>query len=326
MFSSLSSYLITPKVIRFLEKKKLVRYDVHKPSRPEVPHGGGIALFCSLSLTLILSAVLYPNYLIELLVFYGVTTLSFIVGLIDDIKILKGQTKTVLSVAAIIPIILGHLICPTRIVLGHPRAPFIGRMRLTIIYWLLLPFAIAGPANAVNMLDIMNGIMPYTTLLASTSLLVSSMLLGNQLGLILSTIIIGDLLGYYPYNKYPSKIFNGDSGSLMIGASLGALAVLTRQEIILLVALLIHLLNAFLVFSSIKGFKEHREIKERPLKVLEDGTLIANLSKTAPLSLTRLILLIGGPARETDIIRIYEVLQWISTFLAITTAIFMVIQ
>jgi len=324
--STLVTYLITPKIINFLWKMKIVRPDIHKPNKPSVPHGGGIALFIGLTITFILSLILFPHYVIELTIFYGVVAISFLVGLIDDIKILGGQTKTFFSAISIIPIIIGYLAYPTRISLGHPRAPIIGKIRLTIIYWLLLPFAIAGPANAVNMLDIMNGIMPFTTLLASIGLLISSLILKTQLGIILSIFIIGCLLGYYPYNRYPSRIFNGDSGSLMIGAALGALAVLTRQEIILLVALLVHLLNAFLVFSSIKGFKEHRTIRERPLKVLNNGVLVANLSTTAPLSLTRLLLLVGGQATEKDIIKIYEILQLISTSLAILTAILMVMK
>ncbi len=324
--SSISAYILTPLIIDILRKKNMVRPDVHKPNKPLVPHGGGIAIFLSLTITVIFTLLLYPEYLIELLVFYGVIFFSFLVGLIDDIKILKGQVKTVLSVISMVPIIIGYLLYPTRISLGHPRVPIIGRIRLTIIYWLLLPFAIAGPANAVNMLDIMNGIMPSTTLLASIALLVSSIILGSKLGIILSVCMIGSLLGYYPYNRYPSKIFNGDSGSLMIGASLGTIAVLTRQEIILLVALLIHLLNAFLVFSSIKGFKEHREIKERPLKVLDKGILVPNLSLTAPLSLTRLLLLIGGQATEKEIIKTYQTLQLIATSLAIITSILMVIK
>ena len=315
----LTSYLITPVVINLMEKRGITREDVHKPGRPRVAYCGGIAIFISFTISLLMALLAHPELALELSIIWGVTALNFLIGIVDDIKILKGEVKTALTLIPVILVVIATFLWPKRIVLGRPRAPFVGRLRLTIIYWLLLPLAIAGPANAVNMLDVMNGIMPLTTSIALMGIIVSSLILRSWLGVIASLAMLGALLGYYPYNKYPARILNGDSGSLMVGAFLGILAVMTRQEMIILVSLFPHLLNAFLVISSIKSLKEHREIEKRPIEIRENGILAANRDRDAPLSLTRLLLLIGGPSSEKDVVKAYGFMQSVSTMLAVIT-------
>lgn len=307
-----------------LKERGIVRPDAHKKGRPMVPHGGGMALMASMTVTSAISAWLYPFYSLQIALFWLTSAFAFAVGLVDDLVVLRGETKTALTVIAILPIALGAIFYPGTITLGRPRAPFVGRMRLTIVYWLLLPLAIAGPANAVNMLDVMNGIMPGTMMVASLSIIASSYVLAEELGLILGFMLLGALVGYYPYNKYPAKIFNGDSGSLMVGAGIGAIAVLTRQEIVSLVALAPQVLNAFFVVSSIGGLKEHRELGARPIKVLSDEKLVANLDTSAPLSLTRLMLLLGGSSNEREIAKAYLLLQGVASAFSIITALLMV--
>ena len=275
------AYLVTPSVIRLGRALGLVRVDVHKPYKHEVPNSGGLAIALSLAVSLAALAALRPGWIPQILVFAGAVFLSFAVGLVDDFKVLPGPLKTALTVVAAAPIFLGALVKPPVLVLGRPRVPVLGVLRLTVIYWLLLPLVVAGPANAVNMLDIMNGIMPATTLLAFVALAASSALLGSELGLALSLVMAGVLAGYIPYNAYPARVFNGDSGSLSVGAAIGALAVLTRLEFVAMVALFPHILNAFLVVSSIRGLKEHRKLPFRPLVVHRDGTLSANTNPRA---------------------------------------------
>ncbi|RLE80613.1 MAG: hypothetical protein DRJ36_02060 [Thermoprotei archaeon] len=315
----ITAHVLTPLFMVLMRKKGIVREDCHKPGKPKVAYCGGIAIFLAFSTSILTVTVLFPYWRVELYTLWGTSAISFLIGLIDDLKILKGEVKTALSVLPVIVIVLAAFLWPERIILGRPRAPFVGRLRLTIMYWILLPLAIAGPANVVNMLDIMNGIMPLTSIMILLSLSVASYLVANPLGILASFTMMGALLGYYPYNKYPAKIFSGDSGSLMVGAFLGALAVLTRLELVVLIALLPHLLNAFLILSSTRSLKEHREIKARPLLVLEDGTLIPSTDNKAPLSLTRLMLLIGGSADEKEVIEAYMLLQLTASILAIIT-------
>ncbi|MEM4246253.1 MAG: hypothetical protein QW390_03040, partial [Candidatus Bathyarchaeia archaeon] len=123
---------------------------------------------------------------------------------------------------------------------------------------------------------------------------------------------------FYMYNKSPARVFSGDSGSLFVGAGLGAVAILGRIEIVMIVAMMPHIMNAYYGLSSIGRLYERREVAERPTEVLPDGRLSATSYRTAPLTLTRLILA-QGPLSEREVVRIITYLSALSCALAALT-------
>jgi len=318
--------VLTPKIIELHRKKGIVRPDAHKPGKPLVAHSGGVVLAIAFTLSIVVAFTLMGPAAYDLVVRLSAILLSglicFLIGLYDDIKILGGKEKTLLTLLAIAPIIGLHMVYPDIIVLGRPVVPLIGRIRLTIIYWIILPLAVAGPANLVNMLDVYNGVTPGMMLVATAALAATSFILGSPLLLIFASALGGVLLSYYPYNAYPARIFNGDSGSLFLGALLGALAVVGRIEFLVMTLLLLHIINGIMILVSFGGFKEHREIGRRPV-IVKDSLLVASRDPEAPWSLTRLILLIGGPAREYELSRLYILLETLPAALAVITAILM---
>ena len=311
-------YYLTPKVINFSQKRGYVGIDIHKPTKPKIPTLGGISIIISLIIASIPLVILYP---IEIGTLILTSLIGALVGLIDDLKNLRGITKMIITVIASIPIFIIGLLYPTHIRLGRPVVPILGRLRLTIVYWLFLPFAIAIPANAVNMLEVFNGIMPITCGLALVSLAISSLILGNKIGIFLTLMLLSVLLGYLPYNKYPARVFSGNIGSYCVGSAIGAIAVIAGLEFETIIVLTPHILNALLVILSIKGIRGRHEIKVRPIIVHEDGLLEANRERNAPLTLTRLILLVMGPLREYEVIKTITRLEIISCLLSIISTI-----
>lgn len=303
--------MILPPLLVFLKSKRIVRPDAHKPGRPEVVHAGGIAIFTGavVGLATWLAVQGLSDLLLRGLVIFSAAAICFLVGLVDDLKVLGGLTKTALTILGILPVAVAAAIAPHLISWGRPVLPIIGQLRITVIYWLLLPLAIAGPANVVNMLDVLNGVTPGTMLVAFSALVVVSALQGKETALVLSLIMIGVLAAYYPYNAYPARIFNGDSGSLFIGAMLGGIAVVEHMEFIVMTLLLPHLINGFMVIVSFKGFREHRSIPSRPITVEADGTLRASRDPKAPLTLTRLALILGGDGSEKEVAKLYILLE-----------------
>jgi hypothetical protein len=188
----------------------------------------------------------------------------------------------------------------------------------------LIPLAIAIPANAVNMMDVFNGVMPITSILMFVALLIVSLFLmaagvpGAELGVLLSAVMIGALIAYYAFNRYPAKVFAGDTGSLAVGAAIGAVAIMGRVEIMAIVALLPAIMNAFYSLVSIGGLLERRQMKARPTIFQEDGTLAASQDPNAPLTLTRLVLA-RGPMAEQRITLSLATLTLASSILAILT-------
>ena len=315
----ITTFIVLPILMKILTKMGILGIDVHKPDRPDVPEMGGIGVLIGLTVSMIftISYNFRPTYLAFL-----ITTLFIgIIGLIDDIFILKAKVKTLLTIFGFIPIIIFAISYPNQIIIGRPELPFIGRLRLTIIYWILIPFAVAVPANAVNMMDTYNGVMSGSCTLASISLLISSIILKRFEAAVMSAALLGSVAAFYYYNRYPAKVFAGDVGSLSIGAAIGAISILGRIEIIGITVLMPFIMNAFYSLSSLGGLLERREIKERPV-IVEKGVLKANLNEKAPKTLANLPLR-KGEATELELVHSYHVLAAVASIMGIITAIIM---
>jgi UDP-N-acetylglucosamine--dolichyl-phosphate N-acetylglucosaminephosphotransferase len=126
------------------------------------------------------------------------------------------------------------------------------------------------------------------------------------------------LLAFYYYNRYPSKVFSGDVGSLSIGASLGAIAIIGRIEVVAVVAFFPQIMNAFYGLATIGKLYERREVV-RPVTVLEDGRVAASDDPRAPITLARLVLS-RGPLYEKEAARILIIFSALAGLLAILTA------
>jgi UDP-N-acetylglucosamine--dolichyl-phosphate N-acetylglucosaminephosphotransferase len=192
----------------------------------------------------------------------------------------------------------------------------IGGVRLTILYPLLILFAIAVPANAVNMLDVYNGSMSGTVTIVSVAIGAILVLSGDTATAGLAFALAGALLAFYLFNRYPARVFSGDTGSLAAGAAIGALAVIGRIEVVTIVAIAPFIMNSFYGLASIGRLYERREIRSRPVRIREDGFLEATSDKKAPVTLARLILA-EGPLREPQVVHVMLILTAISSALAL---------
>ncbi|MEM2914290.1 MAG: hypothetical protein QXH91_02650 [Candidatus Bathyarchaeia archaeon] len=308
----IASFLSMPVIIGEMRKVRIVGIDVHKKDRPLIPEMGGIALLIGLTISILAAVVLMPQKLNLLLSFLATVLIAGIVGAIDDLKTLNAKIKPLLTSFACIPILV------MRTYNTYPVLPLIGRTRLTLVYPLLIPFAIAVPSNAVNMMDPFNGTMSGTTLIITIILMASALILNRSEALILCISLIGPLLAFYYFNRYPSKVFSGDVGSLSIGAALGAIAVLGQLEAVAIVAFMPQIMNAFYGLATIGKLYERREVP-RPITVLDDGRLMANADPKAPITLARFVLA-RGPLYECEAIRLFYAVSLISGVLALFTA------
>jgi UDP-N-acetylglucosamine--dolichyl-phosphate N-acetylglucosaminephosphotransferase len=98
----------------------------------------------------------------------------------------------------------------------------------------------------------------------------------------------------------------------------GAVAIAGKAEIIGVVALLPAVINSFLFLSSVRRIVEHRQVKARPVAILDDFRLAASNEKAAPATLVRLILA-DGPLSEKEVAQKIFALAAFSSVLAFTT-------
>jgi len=316
----LTGLFITFTTTPFAAKKAGVTgVDVHKLSKPVIPEMGGLGIIIGLATAVGVSYTLMPPAGLKFAAFLFTALIAGGVGVIDDLYTLGPRIKTLLTATACLPIFLLGTYNP------HPYLPLIGPIRLTIVYPFLLPFAIAVPANAVNMMDVLNGAMPATCSIVIGTLLICAILFNQYETATMCAALLGCLVAFYYYNRYPARVFSGDVGSLTIGASIGALAIIGRMEVTTIVTLLPFIMNAFYGLASVGRLYEHKEIVPRPIRLLETGQLVANTDPNAPITLTRIILA-AGPLREQEVVRNFIVLTLVSSFLALVTTVLILVR
>jgi len=305
-------FVMTPTLIKFLEKRNLTVKDVNKKEDVMVARPGGLSIIIGIIASeIILYAFLQLNEILAIII---TTSAAFVIGLIDDRKHFKMHNqrwfKPVALAFAAIPIIaLGAYD-------SNLAFPLFGTVQIPILYLALIVFMIPITGNTINSIDVLNGVASGFMVIASFSLSICLFIVQNYEIAIVSLPLGFVSLAFYKYHKIPSKIFPGDSGALTLGAMYGAIAIVGGVEIIAAVALLPAVINSFLFLSSVK------RIRAKPVEHTEDFLLKATDDKTAPITLVRLILA-GGPLSEKQVGSAIFKLGIFSGILAIITAFMM---
>ena len=312
-----SCFLSLPLLMNIMRKKGIIGDDVHKKDRPSIPEMGGICIIICLAASSLVGIMLMPEKITMFTSFFSTALIAGIIGALDDLRPLNARVKPFLTMLAGIPIMVLSSYTSSIIF------PLIGGTRLTKVYPLLIPIVMAVTSNAINMMDPFNGVMAGTSSIITLTLLASGIIFGSQDAIILCCMLLGALLAFFYYNRYPSRVFSGDVGSLSVGAALGAIAIIGRLEVVAVVAFMPQIMNAFYGLSTIGRLYERREVN-RPVTVLEDGRLMATSDHKAPLTLARFVLA-RGPLHEYEAAMIFITLSAISGLLALITAYMMAV-
>ncbi len=179
-----------------------------KNHREPVAYLGGLAVFSAFLLSIGMTFEFDADLLALLLASTIVTT----VGLVDDFGALTPKPKAIGQVVAV------FVLLKAGIMVQIAFMPWWLRLAVTIV-WLV------GLSNAFNLVDIMDGLASGLGVIAATFLLVVALLNGRFMVAAFTVALIGALLGFLRSNFYPAKIYLGDCGSLFIGLTLGALAM-----------------------------------------------------------------------------------------------------
>jgi UDP-N-acetylglucosamine--dolichyl-phosphate N-acetylglucosaminephosphotransferase len=309
--SFLAVYFLTPAAIRSLVARGSVVQDYHKPGKPPVPRPGGPVLMAGIAAAELVLFAFTMNYVV--LAILSATAIAFAVGYVDDRRVMPGWFKPAALLLAAIPIIAfnahgSHL----NLVFG---STFIPLLYIPLIF-VIMPVA----GNTLNSIDILNGVASGVLAIACVPLLAASAIFGNIYVFLAGLPLLFAALAFFKYHKYPSRIFPGDSGTLLLGAMYGSLAIAGKAEVIGVVALLPAVINSFLFLSSVKHLAEHRQVKARPVAILDDFRLAASKERAAPATLVRLILA-DGPLSEKEVAQKIFRLAIFSALLAFATII-----
>ena len=215
--------------------------EAHRKKEGTPTMGGLIFIVPTILSTLALivtDKVSYTSNLgIVLLVFIGYACIGF---LDDFLSVRKGDNEGLTVYQKLIMqvlIAIGFFYIYMRS--GGQTAWVVGTLGIDIelgwLYGLAILFVLVGASNAVNLTDGLDGLAGGLSAIAFIAFALISLSVGfEDIGLF-SLILVGGLMGFLIYNTHPSKVFMGDTGSLSLGAVMGAIAILTHRELTLLV-------------------------------------------------------------------------------------------
>ena len=277
---------IGPKVIRklqLLQIGQVVRNDGPEShfSKRGTPTMGGIMILASIGVSTMLWASLdnpYVWFVLFVLFGYGA------VGFVDDYrKVVRKNTDGLiarwkyfwLSVIAFVSVIgmylLGKDSNATLLVV-----PFFKEImpQLGLFYIVLSYFVIVGTSNAVNLTDGLDGLAIMPTVLVSAAFALIAWATGNvnfadylhipyikysaEL-VVVCTAMVGAGLGFLWFNTYPAQVFMGDVGSLSLGGAIGTIAVLVRQEFLLVIMGGVFVIETLSVILQVGSYKLRKQ-------------------------------------------------------------------
>ena len=213
----------------------------HRKKEGTPTMGGLIFIIPTVGATLFLlltHKIAYTSNLgIVLLVFIGYACIGF---LDDFLSIRRGKNEGLtdyqkLLMQVLIAIGFFYIYMKN----GGQTSWVVGTLHLDLemswLYGLFILFVLVGASNAVNLTDGLDGLAGGLSAIALIAYSLISLTVGFEEIGIFSLILVGSIFGFLIYNTYPAKIFMGDTGSLALGAAMGAIAILTHRELTLLV-------------------------------------------------------------------------------------------
>jgi phospho-N-acetylmuramoyl-pentapeptide-transferase len=257
------SFVVGPKLIRKLTECKVgqsVRDDGPQTHlvKAGTPTMGGALILVAIAISTLLWADLSNRYVWVVLF----TTLGFgVIGFVDDWRKVVYRNPKGLSAKAkyfwqsaigfgVAVYLVQTAVLPAETTLYVPFFKHLVFPMSSIAFVVLTYLVLVGSSNAVNLTDGLDGLAIMPTLMISAALAIFAYVTGHiffskYLGIpyvpgagelmVFCAAMSGAGLGFLWFNAYPAEVFMGDVGALALGAALGAVAVIVRQEIILFV-------------------------------------------------------------------------------------------
>ena len=258
------TYSATPYVIRKMNQLGITGVDLHKPEKPTTAEMGGIVNLAALALATILLFALDNNTSILL----GLLTIILVglVGVADDLTAMRQRYKPFLVAAASLPLVIA---------LSNTNGftmPGLGPLDYGILFPIVIvPLGAATTSNLTNMLAGFNGLEIGTGSIALLSLTFLSAYDRNWAAATVGMLVLATLLPLLRYNWYPARIFPGDTGTLLVGGAIAAVALMANLEFAGIICLTPAIIDFALKITTRKPFGQRNRFGDT--QVLADRTL-----------------------------------------------------
>jgi len=293
LISFLATMVITQKWIRKAPEIGLHGYDMNKPGKPKVAEMGGICVIFGFLLGMLIYIGFMTFYFhnpkcVDILAVLCTVLMTCIIGMMDDLlgwkKGLSQWQKPIFTLFAALPLMVVNT--------GHSTMtmPIVGTIDWGIFYPLLIvPIGIVGASNAYNMLGGYNGLEAGMGVIILSTLGYVGLLSGKTDASVLAFVMVGALLAFLYFNRYPAKVFPGDTLTYSVGALIACIAIVGNIQRIAVILFIPYAIDSLL--SLRKRFRA-----EAFAKVNDDGSLEQPYDKIY--HLTHLAVAVLGRAKK----------------------------
>lgn len=248
--------------------KKLKEFHARQEEREEGPEShkykagtptmGGILILFALTVSVLFFNGAEPSKLMALFLTLG----NGLIGFADDsIKAVKKRNLGLTAKQKLAgQVVISVIFCiALKVFVDMPTTVWIPFTDITVdlgmAYYLFVFLIIVGATNAVNLTDGLDGLAAGSSAITAVAYVVISVALGYGGIAIFGAALAGACLGFLFYNQHPAKMFMGDTGSLALGGAMAAMAILTKTELLLVIAGGLYVLEALSVILQVISFK-----------------------------------------------------------------------
>ena len=305
--SFVATFLFVPWLIRNLRGTSAVGRDINKAGRPKVPEMGGLAVIVGSCVGITLLVVFSPSETSRVY-YYAALTASLgagVVGVMDDAFNLRKRTKAIGPFLLALPLGFAALASGNTVLFG------------VSVGYLIVPVVAAGvtsAANAANMLEGLNGLGTGLMVTISLALIGVSVLAGSREGLFLLFPLLGALIAFLWYNRYPARVFPGDSMTLFSGATIASAAIVSSPSLKTLGAVLfLPMVVEFFLKARGRFRGENYGIPDQDGKLHYQGrieSLTHLIMKKWPMKEWRIVVLLWGVQALIGVALLLRVALW----------------
>ncbi len=263
--SALLGLVVIPVFKHFRIGQKINIYTSHGEKEGTPTMGGIIFIMSTLLVTtflLLTHKIDFSNELkIVMFVFISYATIGF---LDDYLSLKKGKNEGLtviqkLLLQLVVAIIFFYLYMNNNGQTTLEIATLGIRIEMKWLYGLFILLILVGSSNAVNLTDGLDGLAAGLSGIAMIAFSLISLTVGYTDMGIFTLILTGSLVGFLVYNGFPAKIFMGDTGSLALGAVMGAIAIITHRELTLFIVAFVFVLETLSVILQVFWYKTFKK-------------------------------------------------------------------
>lgn len=225
------------------------------------PTMGGIGFIVGIAAAA--AVALFAKFDISLLLM-AVTSLGFgLIGFVDDyIKVVKKRNLGLTALQKyLLQAVLAAGYITSLMLLGELETSIIipfTSVELSMPWWLYVPFiliVVTGTVNAVNLTDGLDGLAASVTTVSGLFFTFAATLVGSLPSAYFAAAVTGGTIAFLFYNRYPAKVFMGDTGSLYLGGAISTVAVGMKMPLVLIIAGFVFLFETLSVILQVASFK-----------------------------------------------------------------------